>query len=307
VKAVVFAYHNMGLAGLEALKRHGFRIRTVFTHRDDPGENCWFGSVADWAKKQNIPVYTPEHINTDEWLNTIAALEPDVIFSFYYRYLIGQPILDIPPAGAFNLHGSLLPAYRGRVPVNWALINGEKKTGVTLHYMVRRADAGDIVGQRAVDIDFQDTAVTLYQKMCDTASLLLDGVLPLIRSGQTPRYPQDERVATTFKGRRPEDGRIDWQAPATRIYNLIRAVTDPYPGAFTHLPGGEKMTIWWGLPENPEVVQGHPGVVTIRGESVVVTAGQGCLRLMAVEISGVRYEKDGIIEYFKGREGIGLT
>ena len=306
MKAVVFAYHNMGLAGLDALMRHGFDLPAILSHEDDPGENCWFGSVADWAKEHSLPVFTPENINTEEWISRIRGWRPDVLFSFYYRNLICQQILDIPPCDAFNLHGSLLPAYRGRVPVNWALIHGEIKTGVTLHYMVKKADAGDIVGQREVAIDFEDTALRLYGKLCGAATLLLDETLPLILAGRTPRRCQDESRATTFKGRRPEDGRIDWTWTAMRIYNLIRAVTEPYPGAFTHLPGAEKMTIWWGLPEAGHAAPVRSGEVRVHGENVLVGTGEGALRLLDVQVGDGRFRDDRLIDYFREREGIVL-
>ncbi|HPK53992.1 MAG TPA: formyltransferase family protein, partial [Smithellaceae bacterium] len=158
MKAVVFAYHNMGIAGLEALFRHDYEIAAVFTHEDDPLENCWFGSVKQWAEQRNVPVFTPEEINSRKWLIKIGEFQPDVIFSFYYRKMISSEILAVPAQGAFNLHGSLLPAYRGRCPVNWVLVNGETRTGVTLHYMIEKPDAGDIVGQKEVAIDIKDTA-----------------------------------------------------------------------------------------------------------------------------------------------------
>ena len=150
MKTVVFAYHNMGLAGLDVLFNYGFDIAAVFTHEDDPDENCWFGSVKKWAELKNIAVYTTEKVNSPDWIAKIAAINPDVIFSFYYRKMIGREILDLPKIGAFNLHGSFLPAYRGRCPINWVIINGEAQTGVTLHYMIDKPDAGDIVGQKAV-------------------------------------------------------------------------------------------------------------------------------------------------------------
>lgn len=307
MRVVVFAYHNMGLAGLEALTHHGFDVMAVFSHADDPGENCWFGSVVTWAQERGIPVFIPENVNTETWIDYIAGLHPDALFSFYYRNLICQRILDIPPSGAFNLHGSLLPAYRGRVPVNWVLIHGEQNTGVTLHYMVKKADAGDIVGQRKVAIDFQDTALTLYGKLCQAAAILLEDLLPLIRSGKTPRHAQDESKAVTFKGRRPEDGRIDWSWPALRIYNLIRAVTDPYPGAFTYLPDGEKVTIWWGRPEPSGLEKDTPGLVGIRGEAVFVGTGEGVLQLLDIQVGDHRYRDDELNHYFIEREGIVLT
>ena len=152
MKAVVLAYHNIGCIGIEALLRHRFDIAAVFTHNDDPQENLWFGSVAELAGSLNIPVYAPDDINHPLWVKRIRTLSPDILFSFYYRNLVRQPILDIPPAGCLNLHGSLLPKYRGRSPINWVLVNGEKETGVSLHYMTPRPDDGDIVGQKKIDI-----------------------------------------------------------------------------------------------------------------------------------------------------------
>ena len=148
MKAVVLAYHNIGCIGIDALIRNGFEVAAVFTHKDDPNENLWFNSVTECAASHNLLVYAPDDINHPLWVKKIQELAPDIIFSFYYRHLVRPPILAIPPAGCLNLHGSLLPKYRGRCPINWVLINGEKETGVTLHYMTPRADDGDIVGQK---------------------------------------------------------------------------------------------------------------------------------------------------------------
>ena len=304
MKAVVFAYHDMGITGLEALLRARFDIAAVFSHEDAPGENCWFGSVAAWAEEMDIPVFCPEDVNTAEWREQIAAMKPDVIFSFYYRQMIGQDILDLAPAGAYNLHGSLLPAYRGRAPVNWVLVRGEKKTGVTLHHMVRKADAGDIVGQRVVDIAFEDTALTLYGKMCEASRRLLTELLPLIESGRAPRMPQDHAAATYFGRRRPEDGRIDWHWPALQVYNLIRAVTDPYPGAFTQIPGGERFFIWRAMPEDAAGPVKPPGTVAVEGNRVLVAAGEGRLHLLSVGLASDRMEGDRLLSYFRNKEGM---
>ncbi|HPX10712.1 MAG TPA: formyltransferase [Syntrophales bacterium] len=307
MKAVVFAYSAMGITGLDALEKSGVPVLAVFTHEDDPSENRWFDSVSGWAKKQSVPVFTPENVNAAEWVERIRRLGPDVIFSFYYRKILKRAILDIAPGGAFNLHGSLLPAYRGRCPVNWVLVNGETGTGVTLHYMAEKADAGDIVGHREVPIDFQDTAIVLYRKLQKAAGELLAELLPLIREGRAPRIPQDDRMASTYGGRKPEDGRIDWTCPVHRIYNLIRAVTEPYPGAFTHLPGGETMIVWWALPERDAVPDRPPGRVEWRAGGVFVRGKDGRLRLLRGEIGGRLLDEKELIRYFEGKEGWILT
>lgn len=152
MKAIVFAYHDMGCAGVNALVAAGYDIAAIYTHPDSPSENHFFGSVARTAAEHGIPVYAPDDVNHPLWVDRIKSAQADVIFSFYYRNLLCEEILQSATVGAFNLHGSLLPAYRGRAPLNWVLVNGETETGVTLHRMVKRADAGAIVEQNRVTI-----------------------------------------------------------------------------------------------------------------------------------------------------------
>jgi len=305
LKTIVLAYHNMGVVGLTALMQHGFDIAAVFTHEDDPRENCWFSSVKDWALKHDIPSYTPDHINTEQWIAEIKRLKPDTLFSFYYRKMVCNEILEIPRLGAFNLHGSMLPAYRGRCPVNWVLVKGENQTGVTLHYMVGKPDAGDIIGQKAVNIDFNDTARTLYDKLCKAAGLLLNDLLPGIKTGQIPRRKQDLTQSSYYGGRRPEDGRIDWAQSAVEVYNLMRAVTEPYPGAYALLENGEKIIVWWAVPA--ELRFGNmPGDVEIFKQDVFVKTGNDAIQLLDIEISGKRMRDLQISEYFRGGKVINL-
>jgi methionyl-tRNA formyltransferase len=309
MRSVVFAYHNMGIAGLQSLRRAGYEIACIFSHEDDPGENCWFGSVKAWAAQQAIPVYCPVNVNRTEWIEMIAAFRPSMIFSFYYRQMLIDEIINIPRGGAYNLHGSLLPAYRGRCPVNWVLVRGETRTGVTLHHMVGKADAGDIVGQRVVAIGPIDTAVILYEKLCKAAGELLDELLPQMKVGTAPRMPQDLSKGSYFGGRKPEDGRIDWRWPAERIYNLIRAVTAPYPGAFCLLPDGSQLLLWWATPEetNASPAANIPGRVLVVDGRVLVWTGRGRLRLFDAETVKGRMIGEGLIRYFNDREGLILS
>lgn len=304
MKAVVFAYHTIGTIGLEALKREGFTIEAIFSHSDDPNENCWFSSVTEWAKRNQVKIHCPENVNQPKWIAEIKKMAPDIIFSFYYRHLIGVDILRIPSSGAYNLHGSLLPAYRGRCPVNWVLINGETRTGVTLHHMVKEADAGDIVGQKEIPIDYDDTALTLYKKLCQSAQALLEEILPLINKGIAPRKKQDLTQGSYFGGRRPEDGKINWNWPALQVFNLIRAVTEPYPGAFAYLPDGERLFIWWGVPEKQAGQHFPPGSLEVINPHVYVWASEGRLRLMDIETGKGRLKDEIIFEYFKDKAGI---
>ncbi|EKD27942.1 MAG: hypothetical protein ACD_79C00492G0003, partial [uncultured bacterium] len=243
MKAIVLGYHNVGCIGIEALIRNGFTIQAVFTHKDDPKENTWFGSVAELCASRNIPVYAPNDVNHPIWVQKIKEFAPDFIFSFYYRNMVKSEILSIPSKGCLNLHGSLLPKYRGRCPVNWVLVHGEKETGVTLHYMTAKPDDGDIIGSKKITIHEDDTALNIFEKMGKEAKLLLDETLPQLLKGTAERTSQDHSKATYFGGRSAKDGQIDWNKSALEIKNLIRAVTKPYPGAFAYF-GTKKIIIW---------------------------------------------------------------
>lgn len=283
MKAIVLAYHNIGCAGIRALISHGYEIAAVFTHQDDPEENHWFESVAELAAKYNIEVHAPEDINHPLWVERIRALSPDVLFSFYYRNLVGAEVLAIPSKGCLNLHGSLLPKYRGRCPVNWALIHGESETGVTLHHMTVKPDAGDIVGQERLAISDDDTALTLHQRMTAAAAALLDQTLPLILAGSAPRTPQDQRLASYFGGRRPADGEIDWSRPAPTVRNLVRAVTRPYPGAFSFI-GNRKLMVW-SVAIAEGMAGAAPGTV-LSASPLVIACGEGAVRIEAGQGDG---------------------
>ncbi len=230
--AVVFAYHNIGVAGIECLLRAGVEIKLVVTHQDDPEENIWFGSVAELANRHRIPVITPDTPNQQELIERIAGLQPQWFFSFYYRHMLSPQLLAIPSRGAYNLHGSLLPKYRGRAPVNWAVLHGESTTGVSLHQMVEKPDAGSLIGQQAVAILPNDTAHDVFLKLTPAAKTLLDHCLPLLLAGKIEAKPLDLGLGSYFGGRKPEHGRIDWRQSAWDIHNLVRAVAPPYPGAF---------------------------------------------------------------------------
>lgn len=276
MKTVLLAYSQMGCTALKSLLVAGYEVQAVFTHKDDPSEWTWFDSVAELAAAHNIPVFAPDDINHPLWVKRIKDINPDVIFSVYYRKLVKQPILDIPRLGCLNLHGSLLPKFRGRCPVNWVLIQGEKETGVTLHYMTPKADDGDIVAQTKVGIAESDTARTLFDKLLVSAEGLLKEILPAIKAGKAPRLPQDQSKASYFGGRRPEDGQIDWTKSAKEVRNLIRAVTKPYPGAFTFL-ANQKCFIW-SATETAGIKGAGPGEI-LSINPLVISCGQGALQV----------------------------
>jgi methionyl-tRNA formyltransferase len=234
--AVVFGYHDVGVRCLSVLLAHGIDVRLVVTHDDDPKELIWFGSVAALARNHRIDTIAPVAVD-QSLLDRVAAISPDFLFSFYYRSMLPPSLLAAARRGALNMHGSLLPKYRGRVPVNWAVINGERETGASLHYMVEKPDAGDLVEQMAVPILPDDTAGDVFRKVTVAAEIVLDRSLPGLVAGTASRRPLDLSAGSYCRGRRPEDGRIDWSQPAAVIHDLVRAVAPPYPGAFTELAG----------------------------------------------------------------------
>jgi methionyl-tRNA formyltransferase len=232
-RAVVFAYHNVGVRCLQVLLARGVDVALVVTHEDNPTENIWFSSVAAVATEHGIETITPADPNGDELRGAVRRAQPDFIFSFYYRHMLPADVLALAPRGAYNVHGSLLPKYRGRVPTNWAVLNGETETGATLHEMTAKPDAGAIVGQTSVPILPDDTAQQVFDKVTVAAEQTLWRVLPALLAGAAPHLPNELAQGSYYGGRKPEDGRIDWAQPAERVYNLIRAVAPPYPGAFT--------------------------------------------------------------------------
>jgi UDP-4-amino-4-deoxy-L-arabinose formyltransferase/UDP-glucuronic acid dehydrogenase (UDP-4-keto-hexauronic acid decarboxylating) len=286
MRAIVFAYHEMGCVGIEALLAHGFEVVAVVTHADADSENVWFRSVAELAARKGLPVLAPEDVNHPLWLARIEELKPDVLFSFYYRKLLSADLLAIPAVGCFNLHGSLLPKYRGCAPANWAILNGETETGVTLHHMTERADAGDIVCQHRVVIAPTDDAATLNRKLAAAAKPLLDECLPQILARTAPRTPQDEAAATYFGRRRPKDGEIDWQKSAAEIANLVRAVTKPYPGAFTHARATKVLV--WSAEALPRSADARPGTI-VSAAPLEVACGQGTLKINYAQQQGGVY------------------
>ena len=282
MRNVLLAYHDIGAVVLEELIASGDEVALVVTHDDRPGETIWFRSVRALAEQHGIPVIAPPDVNAPDVVEQVRSLAPDFLFSAMFRQLLKPELLELPKRGALNLHPSLLPRFRGRSPLNWVLVEGATETGVTLHYMVVKADRGDIVAQRRIAIDEEDTALTLHRKATGQARLLMRETYPLLASGRAPRIVQDQSQASYFGGRTAADGEIDWKKPARAVYGLVRAVTHPYPGAFTSR-GGRTLFIWWARPgASPRALE--PGELHVGADGAVwVGAGEGALRLESVQ------------------------
>ena len=284
MRVVPLVYHNLGCIGIDALVRHGFDIPVVITHRDSPNENIWFQSAAALSKSYGLAVRYSEDLDDGQLFDLVKRANPDVVLSIYFRRIVRQELIDVPEYGAVNIHGSLLPKYRGRVPVNWQLIYGEVESGVTLHFMVAKPDAGDIIAQSRVPVDINDTARTLYEKLQTATISMLDQQLPRIRDWTVQSVPQDESKATVFRSRKPEDGIIDWGMYSTVIHNLVRAVTKPYPGAFSDIES-TRIILWKVAIDRPLGAGSFlPGRILVDNGNVFVKTGDGWIRVIEAAV-----------------------
>ena len=283
IRALVFAYHNVGVGCIKTLLDAGIQIELVVTHADDPRETIWFGSVAALCQERGIPHVQPEASGLLDLLPQFQKIAPDYIFSFYYRHMIASDILAVARIAALNMHGSLLPKYRGRAPVNWAILHGETETGASLHIMEAKPDAGDIVGQVAVPINSDDDATAVFAKVSNAAVQVMQSTLPALLEGRVPRSPNVLANGSYFGGRKPEDGRIQWSQDALQVHNLIRAVAPPYPGAFTDWQGARmviaKSKLNPVLPSSLDL--GRPGIQVVDNRVFGICGNRQAIEIMA--------------------------
>jgi UDP-4-amino-4-deoxy-L-arabinose formyltransferase/UDP-glucuronic acid dehydrogenase (UDP-4-keto-hexauronic acid decarboxylating) len=300
MKTVLFAYHELGYIFLKELLLSDFEIEAVITHPDDPNEKIWFPSVEKLAKANNIPVILTDKKN---WQQEVKKFKPDIIFSVMFRKIIPMEILNSAARGAFNLHPSLLPKYRGRCPANWVLINGEKETGITIHKMTAKADRGDILAQTKIEISADDTIAALYNKFADFAPKLIGEIFNKIKSGNLNLTPQNESQALEFGRRTPEDGFFDWNMPSVKIHNLVRGVTHPYPGAFCKNKQGKKLFIWRTALSTMEIKDAKPAQIISLNPLTAATADG------ALEIKRLGWENErelcakDFIDLYKIKQG----
>ena len=284
--AVVFAYHDVGVRCLRVLLEHGIEVPLVVTHQDDPGERIWFASVAEFCARHGIETMFPEDPNAAEVYARVRRAAPDILFSFYYRRMLSRELLAIPPRGAFNMHGSLLPKYRGRAPINWAVLKGETETGATLHEMTERPDAGRIVDQAAVPIGADDTAANVLGRVIVVAEDVLRRSLPRLVAGTAQLRAQDLARGSYFGGRKPEDGRVDWTKSAGEIHNLVRAVAPPFPGAFTYVGGKRLMILRTRLEIGRAARPGGPGLYRAGDTWFADCGDENVLRVLELDPPG---------------------
>jgi methionyl-tRNA formyltransferase len=297
--AVVFAYHDVGVRCLSVMLAHGVQIPLVVTHIDNPHENIWFESVEKLARAYDIEVATPADPNAPEFVERLQAISPDFIFSFYYRFMLKPAVLATAMRGAYNMHGSLLPKFRGRVPVNWAVLRGEDTTGATLHEMVEKPDAGRIVDQFPVPILPDDRAIDVFRKVTTAAELTLDRSLAAVLDGMAQPHEQDLSQGGYFRGRTSDDGRIDWKKGAREIHNLVRAVAPPYPGAFTEL-GGQRLRLLRTRVAREASTERAASLRFDGRHLIAECADGGVLRIIECDVDGVALPVEQFAAHFGG-------
>jgi len=271
MKAVVFGNREMGCACLEEVLRQGVEVPLVVTYPRDPGEAPGFRCLADVAEDRGLAVAVPPDARGKALLARVRRLRPDLILSFYYGHRVPGPLLALPRLGAWNLHGSLLPRWRGRAPLPFVILHGDRESGATLHAMVEEFDAGEIAGQERFAVDPRETATTLHRKTAEAAVRLLRGTLPLLLAGRASRTPMDPALATVTPPLMPLRD-LDRGATLERFDRTVRAFSRPYPGA--RVPFGARSAVIWA---------GEPGA---GAGGIPIALADGVYRVLRLGLEG---------------------
>jgi methionyl-tRNA formyltransferase len=285
--AIVCAYSPVGREALAGVLEAGIEVLALYTY-PQAADEAWFEAPAALAQARGIPVRLEADFNADDVYRHLCEAKPDLLLSFYFREMIQARVLEIPRLGAYNLHGSLLPRYRGRAPINWVLVKGEAETGITLHAMTPKPDDGDILAQARLSIDWDETALSLTLKAARAGRELVREALPRIVDGSLARTVQRTLGPSTyFGGRKPQDSRLDFGMAVQEAFNQIRAVADPWPNAFLETAQGS-VKVPWALPSAAPCPPGH---FRSTSEGVLLGFADGSLRLVALRKGDSRSER----------------
>lgn len=272
----------------EMLKKNESLVGAFIMKEDDHEIEKFSEDISRLLTNRSIPYLITKSAKGEKYYDFIKKLQPSLIIVMGWRTLIPKEIIKIAPLGSVAIHESLLPKYRGFAPINWAVINGEKGTGVSLFFLSDGMDDGDIIAQKTILISPQDTAQDVYIKTSAVSIELLQKFLPLLKKGEAPRKKQSEKQASYTCARIPEDGLIDWTDLTGNIYNLIRGLSYPYPGAFTYHNGEKLIISRASIPIQRKFVGRIPGriVSIIKGEGVEVLTGNGVILIKEIIQNG---------------------
>ncbi|HHV29048.1 MAG TPA: methionyl-tRNA formyltransferase [Clostridium sp.] len=281
---------DFAVPSLEMLVREGYEVAAVVTQPDKPkgrGKKTSMPPVKEYAIKNNIEVLQPDKVKTPEFASAIRDIKPDLLVTAAYGKILPQEVLDIPPYGCINVHGSLLPKYRGAAPVNWAIINGEKTSGITTMYTDAGMDTGDMLLRAEIEIHDDMTAGELYNKLAELGAQVLKETLEKLEAGTLTRTPQPHDQATYASIMDKSVGCIDWSKSARDVHNLVRG-TNPWPGAFTYY-NGQKMKVWMTSVSSEESHNFGPGTICkVSKDGLVVACGIGMIIIKEVQFESSR-------------------
>ncbi len=306
LRIVFMGTPEFAVPSLDMLVMEGYEVVAVVTQPDKPkgrGNKMSAPPVKLYALEKDISVLQPLKVKTREFAAEIRELNPDLIVTVAYGKILPKEVLDIPPLGCINVHGSLLPRYRGAAPIQRAVINGEKTTGITTMYMDVGMDTGDMLLKREIDIDDEVTAGELHDRLAQIGAAVLKDTLKSLESGSLKRIRQPENEATYAAMIQKETGLIDWTSSAREVHNLVRG-TNPWPGAFTSR-NGERLRIWkTAIADEAEVCESPGMVYKIDREGIEVCCGKGRAKLLEVQLdSGKRISAAEYVRGYRINEG----
>ncbi len=306
MRIVFMGTPDFAVASLKKLVEAGKSVVGVVTAPDKPagrGRKVSQSAVKEYALSQNLPVFQPTNLKDPSWIKELEGLKPDLQVVVAFR-MLPEVVWSLPTKGTINLHGSLLPEYRGAAPINWAIINGEKQTGVTTFFINENIDTGAIIDKAVVKIAEDDTAGSLHDKLMETGATLLLDTVTQIENGKAVSQPQEltsdtKHAPKIFK----EDTRIDFSKPANEVYNFIRGLS-PYPAATCNLimdGNSYPLKIYQASVNDVEKTNANPGKIETDNRKIMtVLCGKGALNLHVLQLSGKkRMEVHELLNGFK--------
>jgi methionyl-tRNA formyltransferase len=287
MRSIFVSFDEIGWYCLQKILEMGGNVAGIFT-LDDERRIKMSGNKPfdDLAKEYNVPLYKIRNINDKETLGLVKKCDSDTSFVIGWSQLVKNEFISSSKYACVGMHPTLLPRHRGRAPIPWAIIFGLKKTGVTMFHIKEEADNGDIIGQTEIPIEFEDDALSLYKKALQAHIKLIEDYFPLLQKEKAPRIKQDEAKASYWHKRVPKDGIIDWHTSARNLYDWIRALTEPYPGAFTFYDD-KKLIVWKSRLVNEHDHNINSGMILeVNKEGFLVSTGEGLLKLVSVQFEG---------------------
>ena len=281
---------EFAIPSLDMLVKEGYEVAAVVTQPDKPkgrGKKLAYPPIKEYALENGIEVLQPAKVKTVEFVETLKNIKPDLLITVAYGKILSKDILDVPPLGCINVHGSLLPKYRGAAPIHWAIINGESVTGITTMYTDIGMDTGDMLLKSEMEITDDITVGELHDNMAVLGAEVLIKTLKKLETGELARTPQNEKQATYAPIINKEIGEIDWNKTAKEIHNLVRG-TNPWPGAYTFYKG-KRVRIWKTVVSNIEDNNSKSGtIVDVSKEGILVAAQNGLIKISEVQFNSNR-------------------